>query len=168
MFRRTYTLCSVVSFVTFDSTSGASGKATPRIFVGVASVGTPNVIVSNDGGYPFSSIAGANTSWVPHKGVLSPGEKSLYISTADGAGPYDGTLGGVYKYNITSGTTKILLQCRAEIFTSGLTVSTLTRRNLAPSWSLRLARGGQMRTSSVPSTVEQHVPVAGNGSLTLS
>lgn len=39
-----------VAFVTFDSTSGTSGKATPRIFVGVVSNGTDNVFVSNDGG----------------------------------------------------------------------------------------------------------------------
>ncbi|EIN14753.1 hypothetical protein PUNSTDRAFT_48495 [Punctularia strigosozonata HHB-11173 SS5] len=93
-----------VSFVTFDSTSGSSGTATPRIFVGVASVGTSNLFMSNDGGSSWSALSGTNTSWIPHKGVLSPSEKALYISTADGAGPYDGTLGGVYKYNITSGT----------------------------------------------------------------
>ena len=39
-----------VSFVTFDSTSGSSGKATPRIFVGVATVGSNNLFVSNDAG----------------------------------------------------------------------------------------------------------------------
>lgn len=60
--------------------------------------------MSNDGGSTFSALSGTNTSWIPHKGVLSPTEKVLYISTADGAGPYDGTLGGVYKYNITAAT----------------------------------------------------------------
>jgi hypothetical protein len=39
-----------IAWVTFDSTSGTSGTATPRIFVGVASVGTSNVWVSNDAG----------------------------------------------------------------------------------------------------------------------
>ncbi|KAI0704899.1 hypothetical protein BC835DRAFT_1410239 [Cytidiella melzeri] len=95
-----------VSFVTFDSTSGSSGTATPRIFVGVATVGSSNLFVSNDAGSTWSAISGTNTSWIPHKGVLSPAEKSLYISTSDGAGPYDGALGAVYKYNITSGTIK--------------------------------------------------------------
>ncbi|KAI0348095.1 family 74 glycoside hydrolase [Trametopsis cervina] len=95
-----------VSFVTFDSTSGSSGKATPRIFVGVATNTASNLFVSNDAGTTWSAIAGTNSSWMPHKGVLSPAEKSLYISTSDGAGPYDGTLGAVYKYNITSGTIK--------------------------------------------------------------
>ena len=95
--------------MTFDSTSGSSGSATPRIFVGVATVGSSNLFVSDDAGstcksaarhekmwYPDdfqgSAIAGTNSSWIPHKGVLSPAEKSLYISTSDGAGPYDGTL----------------------------------------------------------------------------
>lgn len=39
-----------VSWVTFDKTSGSSGSATPRIFVGVASMGSNNVFVTNDGG----------------------------------------------------------------------------------------------------------------------
>jgi xyloglucan-specific exo-beta-1,4-glucanase len=93
-----------ISFVTFDSTSGSSGTATPRIFIGTATKGgTTNLYVSNNAGASFTPITGTNTSWIPHKGVLSPSEKSLYISTSDGAGPYDGTLGAVYKYNITSG-----------------------------------------------------------------
>ncbi|KAF7793713.1 hypothetical protein EIP86_004829 [Pleurotus ostreatoroseus] len=93
-----------VSFVTFDSTSGSSGKATPRIFVGVATQGSANLFMSNDAGSTWTALPGTNSSWMPHKGVLSPAEHSLYISTADGAGPYDGTLGALYKYNITSGT----------------------------------------------------------------
>lgn len=39
-----------IAWVTFDSTSGKSGSATPRIFVGVASQGSDNVFVTNDGG----------------------------------------------------------------------------------------------------------------------
>lgn len=34
--------------------------------------------------------------------MLSPAEKTLYISYSNGAGPYDGTNGTVHKYNITS------------------------------------------------------------------
>ena len=41
--------------------------------------------------------------FLPHKGVLSPAEKTLYVSYADGAGPYDGTNGTVHKYNIATG-----------------------------------------------------------------
>ncbi|KJA29887.1 carbohydrate-binding module family 1 protein [Hypholoma sublateritium FD-334 SS-4] len=92
-----------ISWVTFDKTSGSSGSATPRIFVGVASMGSNNVFVTNDGGSTWSAVAGQNNTYIPHKGVLSPAEKSLYVSYSNGAGPYDGTDGSVYKYNITSG-----------------------------------------------------------------
>ena len=92
-----------ITFVTFDSTSGLNGEATPRIFVGVASVGKPNVYVSNDAGSSCKlsdsvdhdtcqmslsgePIQGTNTSWMAHKGVLSPQEGVLYLSTSDGVG----------------------------------------------------------------------------------
>ncbi|KAF8213350.1 hypothetical protein K438DRAFT_1803829 [Mycena galopus ATCC 62051] len=91
-----------IAWVTFDSTSGTSGTATPRIFVGVANQGSSNVFVSTNAGSTWSAVAGQNTTYLPHKGVLSPAEKVLYISYSNGAGPYDGTLGSVMKYNLTS------------------------------------------------------------------
>ena len=48
-------------------------------------------------------IPGHNNTYLPQKGVLSPAEKVLYISESNGSGPFDGTLGAVWKYNITSG-----------------------------------------------------------------
>ncbi|KAI0695397.1 hypothetical protein BC835DRAFT_1406238 [Cytidiella melzeri] len=93
-----------ITWVTFDSTSGSTGQATPRIFVGVADVGRDNIYTSQDAGATWSTISGFNNSWISHKGVLSPKENVLYVSTSDGAGPNDGSIGGVYKYNITSGT----------------------------------------------------------------
>ncbi|KAL0961281.1 hypothetical protein HGRIS_006241 [Hohenbuehelia grisea] len=93
-----------IAWVTFDSTSSASGTATPRIFVGVADKGKNNIFVSNDAGATWTAIPGQNTTYLPHKGVLSPAEKTLYVSYSDGAGPYDGTLGAVYKYNIATST----------------------------------------------------------------
>ncbi|KAF8898537.1 hypothetical protein BD779DRAFT_1666368 [Infundibulicybe gibba] len=114
-----------IAWVTFDKTSGTSGKATPRIFVGVATVGATNIFVTNDGGstcerlsFDFyyyrnimievgflgSAVAGQNTTYLPHKGVLSPAEKVLYVSYSNGAGPYDGTLGSIFKFDITSST----------------------------------------------------------------
>ncbi|KAF9015345.1 hypothetical protein BDQ17DRAFT_1386098 [Cyathus striatus] len=92
-----------IAWVTFDGTSGTSGQATPRIFVGVANKGSTNIYSTNDGGSTWSAVAGQNTTYLPHKGVLSPSEKALYVSYSDGAGPYDGTAGSVYKYNISSG-----------------------------------------------------------------
>ncbi|KAJ7900056.1 hypothetical protein B0H14DRAFT_2672091 [Mycena olivaceomarginata] len=91
-----------IAWVTFDSTSGTAGSPTPRIFVGVANQGSSNIFVSTNGGSTWSAVAGQNTTYLPHKGVLSPTEKVLYISYSNGAGPYDGTLGSVFKYNLTS------------------------------------------------------------------
>ncbi|KAJ8518405.1 hypothetical protein ONZ45_g4516 [Pleurotus djamor] len=93
-----------ISFVTFDSTSGSSGSPTPRIFVGVATVGANNIFVSNDAGATWSPVAGQITTFLPHKGVLSPAENTLYVSYSDGAGPYDGEGGAIYKYNIATST----------------------------------------------------------------
>ncbi|RPD82611.1 Oligoxyloglucan reducing end-specific cellobiohydrolase [Lentinus tigrinus ALCF2SS1-7] len=93
-----------LSWVTFDTTSGSSGKATPRIFVGVANKGSDNVFVSDDAGSIWTAVAGQNNTFIPHKGVLSVAEKALYVSYSDGAGPYDGTTGSVWKYNIANST----------------------------------------------------------------
>ena len=51
-----------VSFVTFDSTSGSSGNATPRIFVGVASLGEDNVFVSEDAGTTCTFVRNSITN----------------------------------------------------------------------------------------------------------
>ncbi|KAG9088864.1 Xyloglucanase, partial [Ceratobasidium sp. UAMH 11750] len=93
-----------LAWITFDSTSGKAGTATPRIFVGVANTGSASVFVSNDGGSTWSAVAGQPTTYMPHRGVLSPSEKVLYLSYNNNAGPYDGTLGAVFKYNIATST----------------------------------------------------------------
>lgn len=38
--------------------------------------------------------------------MLQPTEKALYLTYSDGTGPYDGTLGAVYRYDITAKTWK--------------------------------------------------------------
>ncbi len=71
-------------------------------------MGSNNVFVTNDGGSTCelsnyegkdkvmthgintlagSAVAGQNNTYIPHKGVLSPAEKSLYVSYSNGAGP---------------------------------------------------------------------------------
>ncbi|KAL4756940.1 putative endoglucanase [Aspergillus foveolatus] len=93
-----------IAWVTFDSTSGSSGSPTPRVFVGVADTGK-SVFVSEDAGATWNWVSGEpQYGFLPHKGVLSPAEKTLYISYSNGAGPYDGTNGTVHKYDISSGT----------------------------------------------------------------
>ncbi|RDB29593.1 Xyloglucanase [Hypsizygus marmoreus] len=103
-----------IAWVTFDKASGTSGSATPRIFVGVANKGWSNIFVTTNGGTSWTPVAGQNTTYLPHKGVLSPSEKALYVSYSDGAGPYDGTLGAVYRYDITASTWKDITPVTGE------------------------------------------------------
>lgn len=95
-----------LTFVTFDSTSGVTNGATSRIFVGTADNTTASVYVSNDAGATWAAVAGQPKTYFPHKCKLQPEEKALYLTYSDGAGPYDGTLGGVWRYDITAGTWK--------------------------------------------------------------
>jgi xyloglucan-specific exo-beta-1,4-glucanase len=95
-----------LTWVTFDSTSSLLNGATSRIFVGTADNTTASVYVSNDAGATWSPVSGQPVKYFPHKGKLQPTEKALYITYSDGAGPYDGTLGAVYRYDIAAGTWK--------------------------------------------------------------
>ncbi|KAG4441073.1 hypothetical protein IFR05_003427 [Cadophora sp. M221] len=100
----TYTSDPVgIAWITFDTTTGTKGSATPRIFVGVVDAGQ-SVFKSEDGGVTWAWVSGEpQLGFIPHKGVLSPAEKVLYVTYANGVGPYDGTNGTLHKYNITSG-----------------------------------------------------------------
>ncbi|KAF6791353.1 glycoside hydrolase family 74 protein, partial [Colletotrichum sojae] len=95
-----------LTFVTFDETSPVVNGATSRIFVGTADNTTASVYVSNDAGATWSAVAGQPGRYFPHKGRIQPAEKALYISYADGTGPYDGTSGAVWRYDIAAGTWK--------------------------------------------------------------
>ncbi|KAK0629028.1 glycoside hydrolase family 74 protein [Bombardia bombarda] len=95
-----------LTFVTFDSTSALASGATSRIFVGVADNTTASVYVSNDAGVSWKAVADQPKTFFPHKCKLQPTEKALYFTYSDGTGPYDGTLGAVYRYDITNGTWK--------------------------------------------------------------
>ncbi|TQN68048.1 Xyloglucanase [Colletotrichum shisoi] len=93
-----------LTFVTFDETSEILDGATSRIFVGTADNVTASVYVSNDAGATWSPVAGQPAKFFSYKARLQPAEKVIYFTYSDGTGPYDGTLGGVYKYDLTSGT----------------------------------------------------------------
>ncbi|KAK8062167.1 fungal cellulose binding domain-containing protein [Apiospora hydei] len=93
-----------LTFVTFDTTSAkAEGGATSRIFVGTADNKTASLYVTEDAGATWAAIKDQPKKFFPHKGKLSAAEKALYISYADGSGPYDGTDGAVYRYDIEKG-----------------------------------------------------------------
>lgn len=91
-------------FVTFDTTSSIIGGATSRIFVGVADNSTASVYQSTDAGSTWSPVAGQPGAFFPHKCKLQPTEKALYLTYSDGIGPYDGTNGAVWRYNLASST----------------------------------------------------------------
>ncbi|KAK1856786.1 glycoside hydrolase family 74 protein [Colletotrichum chrysophilum] len=95
-----------LTFVTFDETSSTLNGATSRIFVGTADNTTASVYVSNDAGATWSAVTGQPGRYFPHKGRIQPTEKALYISYSDGTGPYDGTSGSVWRYDIAAGTWK--------------------------------------------------------------
>lgn len=106
--------------MTFDNTTGTtSGSST--IFVGVASLGVSNIYQTTNGGSTCmlfrddvretlmidigAALPTFDNTLMPHKGVHSPQEGVLYVSFADGAGPYDGTAGKVcciYLFSIFS------------------------------------------------------------------
>ncbi|MBO3287000.1 X2-like carbohydrate binding domain-containing protein [Paenibacillus sp. FSL M8-0228] len=90
-----------LAWITFDKKTGSSSKATQTIYVGVADK-KQSVYRSTDGGTTWSAIAGQPTGYLPHHGVLST-DGNLYISYSDGAGPYDGTKGELWKLNTASG-----------------------------------------------------------------
>ena len=109
-----------IAWVTFDP-SAKNDQGTSRIFVGVASMGTDNIFVSEDNGVNWSAVAGQNNANIPHHGmftilnidnmllnahvgVLSPAERALYVPYVNGIGPYDGTAGYLMKYFIDNGT----------------------------------------------------------------
>ncbi|WP_318152551.1 X2-like carbohydrate binding domain-containing protein [Paenibacillus terricola] len=90
-----------LSWVTFDPSTGTSGNATQTIYVGVADKGT-SVYKSTNGGATWSAVAGQPTGYIPHHGELAS-NGYLYITYSDGAGPYDGTKGDVWKLNTATG-----------------------------------------------------------------
>ncbi|KAG8167311.1 hypothetical protein KVR01_003000 [Diaporthe batatas] len=92
-----------LAFVTFDETSEALDGATSRIFVGTADNTTASVYVSTDAGASWSPVPDQPPQFFPHKARLSVAEKVIYFTYSDGTGPYDGTQGAVYRYDLTSG-----------------------------------------------------------------
>lgn len=69
-----------------------------------ANCNSTSIYVTNDAGTTWSAVPGQPTvNNLPHKGVISPAEKLLYVTFNNNGGPYDGTTGSVAKYNITSG-----------------------------------------------------------------
>jgi hypothetical protein len=91
-----------VIFVVFDKSSGQSGKATPRIFVGVSQTGT-SLYVSTNGGSSWSAVSGAPTGLYPTRGAIGV-DGNLYVTYGNAIGTDGMTSGQVWKYNIANAT----------------------------------------------------------------
>ncbi|MGA2352842.1 MAG: hypothetical protein ABSF70_20590, partial [Terracidiphilus sp.] len=119
-------------WVVFDPRTGSSGKATQTIYVGVAQPDGTNIYVTTNGGTTWAPLAGQPTcaltgtqttgtvactngaSWsvastapapgfLPQHAVLDSVNGFLYVTYSNGAGPYDGLMGDVQKYNTATG-----------------------------------------------------------------
>lgn len=94
-----------VVWETFDPGTGTPGNATQTMYAGIADKGN-SIFRSTDGGATWAAVPGQPTGFLPHHGVLANGQ--LYITYSNGAGPYDGTSGDVWRFTTATGAwTKI-------------------------------------------------------------
>ena len=91
-----------VSFVMFDPAQGKlADGSTATIYIGTSDT-KDNLQVSHDGGATWEVVKGVPTGLMPHRAKIVDGD--MYVTFADGPGPYNIASGGFYKYNITGGT----------------------------------------------------------------
>ncbi|MRW91857.1 exo-alpha-sialidase [Duganella sp. FT80W] len=128
-----------ISFVLLDPTSATAGAA-KRIFVGVsrlASVG-PNLYFSADGGATFTAVKGGpTTALMPQRAAISSKGK-LYITYANGAGPYPVTgepmdNGQIWEYNAVGGNWANITPAGAAHPYSGISVDPANPKHLVAS-----------------------------------
>ncbi|AFC31516.1 xyloglucanase [Paenibacillus mucilaginosus 3016] len=94
-----------VAWVTFDAKTGTKGKTTQTIYVGVADTNR-SIYRSTDGGATWEAVPGQpEQGFLPHHGVLD-GQGNLYVTYNEGAGPYNGGRGAVWKLDTKTGAWK--------------------------------------------------------------
>ncbi|HEU4389532.1 MAG TPA: xyloglucanase, partial [Blastocatellia bacterium] len=91
-----------VVWVTFDPRTGTAGNTTQTIYVGVADKAN-SIYRTTNGGTTWAAVPGQPTGFLAHHGVLSTADGMLYVTYSDGAGPYDGGKGDVWKFNTATG-----------------------------------------------------------------
>ena len=92
-----------VLWTAFDTASTAVGEPTETVFTAVAD--TDDILYrSDDAGATWQPVAGAPTGFLPHHGVVDEASRSLYITTSNTSGPYDGSDGEVWRYGIDDGS----------------------------------------------------------------
>jgi hypothetical protein len=92
-----------VVWVAFDTAASAAGHPSAHILVGVAQKSGSTVYESSDTGVTWSAVVGQplgpDTNHImPHHGVIR--DSFLFIPYNNKGGPYDGSYGEVWKYNL--------------------------------------------------------------------
>jgi len=83
-----------ISFVLFDKSSGTTGTATPKIYVGVQTTGGSNFYLSTDAGASWNPVASAPTTYMPERASLASDGK-MYITYGDA----NNSAGAVYRFD---------------------------------------------------------------------
>jgi photosystem II stability/assembly factor-like uncharacterized protein len=94
-----------ITFVLFDRASGAKGKATPGIYIGVAQMPTAtasNLYHSSDGGATWTAVPGTPKTMFPSHAVLNPSGQ-IYFTFINNVGPNDISDGAILKFSSAAG-----------------------------------------------------------------
>jgi len=95
-----------INIILFDGSKSEDGKTT-HIYAGVSTTGD-NIYVSDDAGETWSVIAGMDEAvqlLMPERMDLDS-QGNLYVSLADGEGTSNATIGTLYRFNTSDGTSE--------------------------------------------------------------
>ncbi|PWD50166.1 xyloglucanase [Serinibacter arcticus] len=91
-----------VLWTAFVASSGTPRQGSSTLLTAVAD--TENMLYrSDDAGATWTPVEGAPTGYLPHQFAVDESNSYLYVTLSDGAGPYDGSDGGVWRYSIDTG-----------------------------------------------------------------
>ncbi|KAJ1565440.1 hypothetical protein HK096_002785 [Nowakowskiella sp. JEL0078] len=118
-----------ISWIKFDDKSKKNGKS-QTIYVMAAETSVAPIYVSKDAGLTWSVVAGQPIGYLPHRAAVAP-DGNFYLSYSNQGGPYDGTLGYVYKYSPSSGNWTDITPVRGSSFGyGGITVDRLNPKTI--------------------------------------
>jgi len=93
-----------VVWVTFDRRTGSPGTPTRTVYAGVADTDGTTVYRSTDAGATWQLVPGQPTAFCcPQHAVLDHVNGQLYVTYSNTPGPYDGSLGDVWRHDTASG-----------------------------------------------------------------
>jgi hypothetical protein len=95
-----------VIFEDFIASTGASGSATPTLYVGVDDSTVPALYITTDGGVTWNSVQGQPTGLFLNRAEFGP-DGNLYLSYSNALGPEGASGGSLWRYTppVTSGAT---------------------------------------------------------------